>query len=57
MLPFGDLEFEQSTETVTLVGQIVIYANPGILGGLFANGKDRGRCLPMHKVTLQVTVL
>ena len=27
--------------------QIVIYANPVILGGLFANGKDMGGCLPM----------
>ena len=24
-----------------------IYANPVILGGLSANGKDVGRCLPM----------
>ena len=24
-----------------------IYANPVILGGLFANGKYMGRCLPM----------
>ena len=25
-----------------------MYANPVILGGLFANGKDMSRCLPMH---------
>ena len=24
-----------------------IHANPVILGGFFANGKDVGRCLPM----------
>ena len=28
-------------------GGFYIYANPVILGGLFANGKDMGRCLPM----------
>ena len=28
-----------------LLGQI--HANPVILGGLFANDKDMGRCLPM----------
>ena len=26
---------------------LYIHANPWFLGGLFANGKDSGRCLPM----------
>ena len=26
----------------------VMYANPLILGGLFTNGKDRGRCLTTY---------